>query len=321
MKINLHHNSFTITRVILALSAVILLLSMLGCDSFINGEGNDNINTPIGGTDKCYDLDGDHKCDVCKTVLNVCIDITDPKDHLCDVCGAGLTKCPIDDIRDHKCDICGVRFSECYDADNSHVCDYCGLPIIDCVDVNKDHKCDFCNLELTKCVDSDKNHMCDICKKRLNRCNDSDPIDHICDLCGKQSSSCSDPNRDHICDLCLAVMSTCGDEDKNHLCDICEIRLSECIDEMKNHICDICGCKLPMIIITIAENCLINGKTTEELYTIGFIPAIFSYSGDGNQPVGWIMYDADNNEVLRINDGDLIQMNVAGSYHIVPVFD
>ena len=59
---------------IIAVSLIVILLS--GCTTSDNQPSS---------TDKCYDINADHKCDVCQRVLNECIDIK--IDHACDVCG------------------------------------------------------------------------------------------------------------------------------------------------------------------------------------------------------------------------------------------
>ncbi len=286
----LRNKSVSLCTLTIILIAALLILS--SC-SFENGQ--------IGSTNKCYDVDNDHKCDVCQSVM---------------------TNCPTDTKRDHICDICQTRFSNCYDNDDSHFCDYCGMPVFDCKDENNDHFCDFCKLELTECQDFDKNHICDICKDTIDKCSDISPADHICDWCGARDDGCLDTNRDHSCDICLAVLSECGDDNKDHLCDICEVVVSQCTDQAKRYICDICGMKLPYISMTAPDDCLINNNHKEDQFTVGGSMRIqLSYVGlDDRQVVGWIIYNADNVEIARILPSEIYTIEAPGYYHATPVF-
>ena len=194
---------------------------------------------------------------------------------------------------------------------------------MDCEDQNFDHICDFCNLKLTKCEDSDKNHICDLCETNLNDCKDTNPADHICDICGETNTICIDLDNDHLCDVCLAELSMCEDLNQDHNCDLCDVVLSSCIDNAENYVCKICGAKLPYIIITAPDNCLVNDKSYDVQYRIGAsIKVLFSYIGsDGRTVKEWIIVNSDGTELTKVKPNEVYVIDVSGEYYVTPVFE
>ena len=119
---------------------------------------------------KHIDMNLDHKCDECNSVLGV---------H-------------VDSDMDHKCDYCALEISDHTDLDKNHKCDYCNVELSEHTDLDFNHRCDYCSKSYTRiCTihnDSDNDARCDYCKKKVGW--------HIC----------TDINSDGICDDCAGFV-------------------------------------------------------------------------------------------------------------------
>lgn len=303
---------------------------------------------------ECADDDKDHYCDLCLDELTVCGADAD-KNHNCDVCGLNLGPC-VDGDKDHVCNHCGGNVGEHADSDpmvDGHNCEYCGANL--CADSDDaDHNCDGCGVSL--CVDEDANCECDSCYANL--CVDVAPIDHYCDVCGKLFSDCADgEDGNHDCDICYKSLcadgeddgcacdvcgaSLCVDADNNHACDNCEALL--CYDSGdRGHTCDVCGASLCadgnedgicdgcgedlnktyyISVYANGTNCKVNGldvvRFEEGAEITGVVP---SYYASEYVIDYWIAYNANNDPVAIIENGDAFTPTAAGNYYLVPIF-
>ena len=117
-------------------------------------------------------------------------------------------------------------------------------------------------------------------------------------------------------------MSECTDENKNHNCDICRISLSICEDVNGDYICDYCLKPVPVTIVSVAPNCLVNGS--EKAYRYEFnneITLFFSYEGDNVVTVeGWVIKTADGDEIARIGCYEFYVIRERGEFYAEPIF-
>ena len=295
------------------------------------------------------DNNKDHKCDICGIKLGDCLD--NDKNHVCNHCGGnvgehadsdpmvdghnceycGANLCADSDDADHNCDGCGV--SLCVDEDANCECDSCSANL--CVDVAPiDHYCDVCGKLFSDCADGeDGNHDCDVCYKSL--CADGEDDGCACDTCG--ASLCVDADNNHACDNCEALLcydggdrghacdvcakSLCADgEDEDHNCDVCGDPI--CYDTNDDFVCEICGGKLAIVsVYAEGTNCLVNGQPVYRVYhgeEIGSVTP--SYFASEYVIDYWIAYNANNDPVAIIENGDAFTPTAAGNYYLVPIF-
>jgi hypothetical protein len=104
---------------------------------------------------------------------------------------------------------------------------------------------------------------------------------------------------------------------------VCGEILSQCTDNVKNYICDVCGVRLPCIIVTVPDGCLVNGDVEDVAYQVdGPMIILLTYVKNDNKTVtAWILYNSEGEEVATLIPNELYTISVEGIYYAVPVFE